>query len=285
MTGIKGSFSTFKMLEPGTRAIKFENKGFLEVAGVGTVELRCETPTGECLDHLRSGVVLAVAKNLFPVKKATAIRAEVVFRSEVCEMCMDGEVMLWAEKNAENASIVFARLELQSGKKVKAVQTDSGGEYINEGMTTLLGKKRDGATNHGGALSQTKRIGGSVEPDAGGESTGFATGRRVGARLEGESDVDGQPHPEPGTLERTRQDPVEKVLRKKAERATRMGEADTRSEDSDEGDGGQEKTAQRYPARERRAPVEWYRANLAAKTGSIPRGCGSIRSRKRIKKP
>ncbi|GAQ93207.1 protein with ribonuclease H-like, integrase and retrovirus zinc finger-like domains [Klebsormidium nitens] len=36
---------------------------------------------------------------------------------------------------------VFARLELQSGKKVKAVQTDRGGEYMNEEMTALLGKR------------------------------------------------------------------------------------------------------------------------------------------------
>ncbi|GAQ92266.1 hypothetical protein KFL_009610015 [Klebsormidium nitens] len=36
---------------------------------------------------------------------------------------------------------VFARLKLQSGKKVKSVQTDRGGEYVNEGMTALLGKR------------------------------------------------------------------------------------------------------------------------------------------------
>jgi transposase len=36
---------------------------------------------------------------------------------------------------------VLARLELQTGKKVKAVQTDRGGEYVNEEMTTLLSKR------------------------------------------------------------------------------------------------------------------------------------------------
>ena len=36
---------------------------------------------------------------------------------------------------------VFARLELQSGKKVKAVQTDRGGEYVNKDLTALLGKR------------------------------------------------------------------------------------------------------------------------------------------------
>jgi transposase InsO family protein len=36
---------------------------------------------------------------------------------------------------------VLVRLELQIGKKIKAVQTDRGGEYVNEEMTTLLGKR------------------------------------------------------------------------------------------------------------------------------------------------
>ncbi|GAQ93501.1 hypothetical protein KFL_015840020 [Klebsormidium nitens] len=76
ITGVKSSFSTLKMLEPGTRAIKFGNKGFLEVAGVGTVELRCETHSGE----------------------------RVTF--SVCEVSMDGEVMLRAEENAEGLSVI-----------------------------------------------------------------------------------------------------------------------------------------------------------------------------------
>jgi len=37
---------------------------------------------------------------------------------------------------------VLARLKLQTRKKVKAVQTDRGGEYVNEEMTTLLSKRR-----------------------------------------------------------------------------------------------------------------------------------------------
>jgi hypothetical protein len=36
---------------------------------------------------------------------------------------------------------VLVRLELQTGKKVKAVQTDRGGEYVNKEMTTLLSKR------------------------------------------------------------------------------------------------------------------------------------------------
>jgi hypothetical protein len=36
---------------------------------------------------------------------------------------------------------VLVRLELQTRKKVKAVQTNRGGEYVNEEMTTLLSKR------------------------------------------------------------------------------------------------------------------------------------------------
>ena len=56
--------------------------------------------------------------------------------------------------------------------------------------------------------------------------------------------------------------------------ATPTGEADIWSEDFVEEDGAQEETARRYPARERRAPGEWYRANLAAETGEHPKGSG-----------
>ncbi|GAQ93414.1 hypothetical protein KFL_015100010, partial [Klebsormidium nitens] len=269
------------MLEPGARRIRFGNKGFLEVAGVGTVELRCETPSGERVNLLREvAYVPGVAENLFSVKKATAVGAAVVFVGEVCEVSVDGEIVLRAEENVEGISVVcqpkstwedtcllvreaespvlwhrrlghagyeslakmveggsvrgvgvkaeafreektvmcepciigkhtrtpfpkesdskesteplelvhmdvwgpmpvtskggsrylatffddysklsvvqpmkrksdvtavtesvFARLELQFGKKVKSVQTDRGGKYVNEGMTALLGKK------------------------------------------------------------------------------------------------------------------------------------------------
>ncbi|GAQ91313.1 hypothetical protein KFL_007630035 [Klebsormidium nitens] len=94
--------ATSVMLEPGSRAIKFGNKGFLEVAGVGSVELRCETPKGEQVNLFREvAYVPGVAENLFSVKKATSVGAEVVFRGKVCEVSMDGEVVFRAEENAE----------------------------------------------------------------------------------------------------------------------------------------------------------------------------------------
>ncbi|GAQ92534.1 putative retrotransposon protein with integrase and Ribonuclease H-like domains [Klebsormidium nitens] len=76
-------------------------------AGVGTVELRCETPEGEQVNLLREvAYVPGVAENLFSVKKATAVGAEVVFRGKVCEVSTDVEVVLRAEENAESMSVV-----------------------------------------------------------------------------------------------------------------------------------------------------------------------------------
>ncbi|GAQ92818.1 Ribonuclease H-like superfamily protein with integrase and retrovirus zinc finger-like domains [Klebsormidium nitens] len=55
---------------------------------------------------------------------------------------------------------VFARLELQSGKKVKGVETDRGGEYVNEGMTSLLGKR---GTVHRTSAGHSPEQNGSAE--------------------------------------------------------------------------------------------------------------------------
>jgi transposase InsO family protein len=55
---------------------------------------------------------------------------------------------------------VQTRLELQTGKKVKAVQTDRGGEYVNEEMTTLLSKR---------SITQRKTTGYSPEQNGSAE--------------------------------------------------------------------------------------------------------------------
>ena len=95
------------MLELGTRAIRFGNKEFLEVAGVGTVELRCMTPSGERINLLRDvAYVPGVAENLFSVRKATMVGAEVVFRGEVCQVFVDGVIMLRAEETADGMFVV-----------------------------------------------------------------------------------------------------------------------------------------------------------------------------------
>ena len=100
-------FQTLEMLEPGTRAIKFRNKGSLEVAGVGTVELRCKTPSGERTNLLREvAYVPGVAENLFSVRKATMVGAEVVFKGEICQAFMGTEVLLRAEETADGIFVV-----------------------------------------------------------------------------------------------------------------------------------------------------------------------------------
>jgi hypothetical protein len=55
---------------------------------------------------------------------------------------------------------VLACLELQTGKKVKAVQTDRGGEYVNKEMTTLLSKR---------GITHRKTAGYSPEPNGSAE--------------------------------------------------------------------------------------------------------------------
>ena len=100
-------FQNLEMLESGTRAIKFGNKGSLEVAGVGTVELRCKTPSGERTNLLREvAYVPGVAENLFSVRKATMVGAEVVFKGEVCQVFMGNEVVFRAEETADGIFVV-----------------------------------------------------------------------------------------------------------------------------------------------------------------------------------
>ncbi|GAQ93615.1 Retrotransposon protein with reverse transcriptase and integrase domains [Klebsormidium nitens] len=279
---------------------------------------------------------------------------------------------------------VFARLELQSGKKVNAVQTDRGGEYVNEGMTALLAKRGTvHRTTAGHSPEQTcsaERLNRTLEEkgralleDAGlgpelwaeamvtpnytrnrvpssvhgktpwemiyGEKPDLSHLRVFGARVyihvpkgkrkkmepvserrvflgyepnsksyrvlrerdgtvltshnvivdERGPSVIVELGSDPGKEEGGARDPrrvnpptrmgVEATPTGEADTqpgvgATPTGEADTGSEDSVEGDGAQEETARRYPARERRAPGEWYRAYLAEETGEHPKGSG-----------
>ncbi|GAQ92267.1 hypothetical protein KFL_009610020 [Klebsormidium nitens] len=120
MTGVKSSFSTSEMLGPGTRAIKFGNKGFLEVARVGTMELRCGTPSEERVNLLR----------------------EV---AEVCEVYMDREVMLRAEENAKEISVIC---------QPRATWEDTC-LHVREGETPVLWHRR---LEHAGYESFAKRV-------------------------------------------------------------------------------------------------------------------------------
>ncbi|GAQ88504.1 hypothetical protein KFL_004340110 [Klebsormidium nitens] len=262
MSGNKGKFTTLKMLEPGSRRIRIANDTYVDVAGEGTVELRCLTPTGVRFNTLLDVLyVPGVVENLFSVTRATDAGVVLGFKRDVCQGFLNAEPEVDAcmlVREAESAELwhrrlghagyeglakmvegdlvrgvgvkaeafrekkplvcepcimrkqtresfpresdskgsteplelvhmdvcgpmpvaspggcrwlatflddytklsvvqplkkksevteaterVFARLELQSGKKVKSVQTDrGGGEYVNEKMTPFLGKK------------------------------------------------------------------------------------------------------------------------------------------------
>ncbi|GAQ91958.1 hypothetical protein KFL_008910020 [Klebsormidium nitens] len=112
----------------------------------------------------------------------------------------------------------------------------------------------DDATDHGGALSRTKRFGGAIEPDARGKGAGFATNARLDPELSAEAMVtanytrDGSGSEEIGL-------PVE-------------GDGDTEDLTKDE------MADRRYPTRARRASKEWYRAITAAESGEHPKGSG-----------
>ena len=55
---------------------------------MGTVELRCKTPSGERTNLLRevAYVPWCSGVRLFSVRKATMVGAEVVFKGEVCQV-------------------------------------------------------------------------------------------------------------------------------------------------------------------------------------------------------
>lgn len=75
------------------------------------------------------------------------------------------------EKKSDVTSVtehVFARVELQTRKKIKAVQTDWGGEYINEGITEFLGKQGTVHRKMAGYSPEQNWCGGAAQPHPGG---------------------------------------------------------------------------------------------------------------------
>jgi hypothetical protein len=70
---------------------------------------------------------------------------------------------------------MVAQLELQSGKKLKAVRTDRGSEFLNEGMAASCGKKGIPCPSiDGKVFTGAKWSRGEVEPGANGAGTGDA---------------------------------------------------------------------------------------------------------------
>ena len=99
MTGDTNLFKTFEKLTDGEKEIKFANKGVLPVSGVGTIEIRCTTPTGEQINTLREVMyVPGVAENLFSVSRATELGAKFVFKQDVCQVFMGTDLVLQAKQ-------------------------------------------------------------------------------------------------------------------------------------------------------------------------------------------
>jgi hypothetical protein len=65
---------------------------------------------------------------------------------------------------------VFARLELQTGKKVRVIQMDRGGEYVNKDMAAFLRKR--GTVHDGGECARAERSCRAAEPEPGEEGAG-----------------------------------------------------------------------------------------------------------------
>ena len=66
-----------------------------------------DAPSGERVNLLCDvAYVPGVAENLFSVRKATMVGAEVVFKGEVCQVFVDKEIMLRAEETADGMFVV-----------------------------------------------------------------------------------------------------------------------------------------------------------------------------------
>ncbi|GAQ91957.1 hypothetical protein with Ribonuclease H-like domain [Klebsormidium nitens] len=129
------------------------------------VDLELDDESDDGLKQTQS-VDVSVGESEAPTKMVTEVRgATKAVEARVAEAVgatvakvvgahMVGEVVFFMES-------VFARLELQSEKKVKSVQTDRSGEYVNEGLTALLG---NGGTVQWTNVGDSPEQSGSVEP-------------------------------------------------------------------------------------------------------------------------
>ncbi|GAQ92364.1 putative retrotransposon protein with reverse transcriptase [Klebsormidium nitens] len=116
-----------ELLESRTPAIKVGNKGFLEVAGVGTVEVRCEAPTDERvnllwkeLDSKESTELLELVHmdvcGPMPVTSKGGSRYLPTFLDDYSKFSMVQPMKRKSDVTAVTEG-VFARLRLQVGKK------------------------------------------------------------------------------------------------------------------------------------------------------------------------
>ena len=145
LTGDKSLFTTYEPLGGAGELITFGNKGELWAEGVGTVELRCELPSGEQVVTLKNVLYIpGVAANLFSIKKATKAGAEFHFTDKMCkvtlreEMVMQARVRgdLWLILEKIEAKNFFGRLE----EKVKPIQEQIG-QAKDEEFTMMVSEE------------------------------------------------------------------------------------------------------------------------------------------------
>ena len=103
LSGDRSLFKTYEPLGGAGETITFGNQGELWAEGVGTVELRCELPTGVRVITLNKVMFIpGIAANLFSVKKATKAGAEFRFTDDLCE-AQHGETR-WRSKRSRGAT-------------------------------------------------------------------------------------------------------------------------------------------------------------------------------------
>ena len=97
LSGDRSLFKTYEPLGGAGETITFGNQGELWAEGVGTVELRCELPTGVRVITLNKVMYIpGIAANLFSVKKATKTGAEFRFTDDLCEAYVGDTLALQA---------------------------------------------------------------------------------------------------------------------------------------------------------------------------------------------
>ncbi|GAQ93102.1 hypothetical protein KFL_012990020 [Klebsormidium nitens] len=124
MSGDKGKFTTLKMLETGSRRIRIANGTYVDVAGEGTVELRCLTPTGVRVNTLLDVLyVPGVVDNLFSVTRATDVGVVLGFKRDVCQGFLNGEIIFRAEQGLGLFEVCEAEPDVDACMLVREAET------------------------------------------------------------------------------------------------------------------------------------------------------------------
>jgi transposase InsO family protein len=103
LTGKRGLFKTFELLDKGARVMHFGNEQSLEAQGIGTVELEFKLPSGKIIDNELTNVLYipGAAASLFSVKRATAQGAKVVIKDDRSTVHVGKRVVMQAWKSGD----------------------------------------------------------------------------------------------------------------------------------------------------------------------------------------